>query len=255
MSLVRTAAIVAFAAGLAIAAAPAQATTVYNVVDGFNTVSPSNAVGDVWTYGTFVAPTPGNPIVSSFALLTDYAANNCAGDGPGVACWQAPVTWSRVPLVAKNISGSDPLAVFGTVLQPADVLNVHPGPGYDAVVRFTAQKAGNYKFNGAFTSLDTNPNGNGDGVLVSILNGSNVLFSGANLGVLGSSSLFSGAIALAQGETLDFVVDAKGTYWNDSTGLALDVSVPEPATWGLMIVGFGGMGAMLRRRRSMAACA
>ena len=28
--------------------------------------------------------------------------------------------------------------------------------------------------------------------------------------------------------------------------------VPEPATWGLMIVGFGGLGAMLRRRRQMA---
>jgi hypothetical protein len=27
---------------------------------------------------------------------------------------------------------------------------------------------------------------------------------------------------------------------------------PEPATWGLMLVGFGGLGAMLRRRRSAA---
>jgi hypothetical protein len=28
--------------------------------------------------------------------------------------------------------------------------------------------------------------------------------------------------------------------------------VPEPATWGLMLVGFGGLGAMMRRRRSAA---
>ncbi len=28
--------------------------------------------------------------------------------------------------------------------------------------------------------------------------------------------------------------------------------IPEPATWGLMLVGFGGLGAMLRRRRSVA---
>jgi hypothetical protein len=27
--------------------------------------------------------------------------------------------------------------------------------------------------------------------------------------------------------------------------------VPEPATWGLMIAGFGGMGAVLRRRRAL----
>jgi hypothetical protein len=31
--------------------------------------------------------------------------------------------------------------------------------------------------------------------------------------------------------------------------------VPEPATWGLMLVGFGGLGAMIRRRRSVALAA
>lgn len=33
------------------------------------------------------------------------------------------------------------------------------------------------------------------------------------------------------------------------------VAVPEPATWGLMIVGFGGIGAVLRRRQSMGSVA
>jgi opacity protein-like surface antigen len=32
-------------------------------------------------------------------------------------------------------------------------------------------------------------------------------------------------------------------------------AVPEPATWGLMIMGFGGMGAVLRRRRQATAFA
>jgi hypothetical protein len=31
--------------------------------------------------------------------------------------------------------------------------------------------------------------------------------------------------------------------------------VPEPATWGLMLMGFGGLGAMMRRRRAMALAA
>ncbi|MGZ6018434.1 MAG: PEPxxWA-CTERM sorting domain-containing protein [Phenylobacterium sp.] len=35
------------------------------------------------------------------------------------------------------------------------------------------------------------------------------------------------------------------------TGAALAGGVPEPATWGLMIVGFGGMGAMMRRQRRL----
>jgi hypothetical protein len=33
------------------------------------------------------------------------------------------------------------------------------------------------------------------------------------------------------------------------------LAVPEPATWGLMLVGFGGMGALLRNRRRTAAVA
>jgi hypothetical protein len=32
-------------------------------------------------------------------------------------------------------------------------------------------------------------------------------------------------------------------------------TVPEPAAWALMLVGFGGMGAMLRRRRAQVAFA
>jgi hypothetical protein len=39
------------------------------------------------------------------------------------------------------------------------------------------------------------------------------------------------------------------------SGIGLDTlsgGVPEPATWGLMLVGFGGLGAMMRRRRSAA---
>ncbi|MFI4967048.1 MAG: PEPxxWA-CTERM sorting domain-containing protein [Caulobacterales bacterium] len=31
----------------------------------------------------------------------------------------------------------------------------------------------------------------------------------------------------------------------------LAVAVPEPATWAMLLVGFGGLGAMLRRRRSL----
>ena len=33
------------------------------------------------------------------------------------------------------------------------------------------------------------------------------------------------------------------------------VGVPEPATWGMMIMGFGGIGALMRRRRTVAAAA
>lgn len=42
---------------------------------------------------------------------------------------------------------------------------------------------------------------------------------------------------------------------NSVSGSFSGVAVPEPATWGLMIMGFGGAGAMLRSRRRQAAAA
>lgn len=41
----------------------------------------------------------------------------------------------------------------------------------------------------------------------------------------------------------------------DVQGATLTAMVPEPGTWALMIMGFGGAGAMIRRRRSLAAAA
>jgi len=45
----------------------------------------------------------------------------------------------------------------------------------------------------------------------------------------------------------DFVVDRAYIVAGDATG-----GVPEPATWALMILGFGGAGMALRRRRAIA---
>ena len=49
----------------------------------------------------------------------------------------------------------------------------------------------------------------------------------------------------------------KAIYANNysTQAFAFGGGVPEPATWGLMIVGFGAIGAVLRRRRAAAALA
>jgi hypothetical protein len=53
------------------------------------------------------------------------------------------------------------------------------------------------------------------------------------------------------GQALDsFNAAATGNFGIGGMG-----GVPEPATWGLMLVGFGGAGAMIRRRRAVAAVA
>ena len=47
--------------------------------------------------------------------------------------------------------------------------------------------------------------------------------------------------------------NANGTFGLNTIAYAINGApvggVPEPATWGLMIAGFGGVGAVLRRRR------
>jgi len=51
-------------------------------------------------------------------------------------------------------------------------------------------------------------------------------------------------------------VDVIGKNGNTGViGATLAGGVPEPATWGMMLVGFGGLGAMMRRRRAMTAVA
>ena len=56
--------------------------------------------------------------------------------------------------------------------------------------------------------------------------------------------VMSGATAFQAGPGLDnLTLTARGGGGGD---------VPEPATWGLLIMGFGGIGAMLRRRREVA---
>jgi hypothetical protein len=78
--------------------------------------------------------------------------------------------------------------------------------------------------------------------------------------LLGSFSTFSGAAFTAQNLVVGGLTDGgsytltfQGTVNADETAFIDNVSatgaVPEPAAWTLMILGFGGAGAMLRGRR------
>ena len=63
--------------------------------------------------------------------------------------------------------------------------------------------------------------------------------------------------------TFSVQVDAEHTYLTGTTQVvdpvlltrSLDGAVPEPASWALMILGFGLTGAALRRRRIVAVAA
>jgi len=94
----------------------------------------------------------------------------------------------------------------------------------------------------------------------SYLSAANALWTGAQLSTMdfsavGSGTGFNGLTAgpNAYSVTERFHIVANGQGNAQST---LDITaVPEPATWGLMIVGFGGIGSMVRSNRRRQATA
>jgi choice-of-anchor C domain-containing protein len=96
--------------------------------------------------------------------------------------------------------------------------------------------------------------------------GPRVAIVGANGNVIGSETFNLGLHdpVVWSRRYLTFTADSNstlitfesGTKDNCCYGAAIDnvsVGVPEPAAWALMIVGFGGVGATLRRRRQLPA--
>ncbi|WP_245824682.1 PEPxxWA-CTERM sorting domain-containing protein [Sphingomonas azotifigens] len=87
------------------------------------------------------------------------------------------------------------------------------------------------------------------------------LFTSAFSGTYGSyaQSLFGSTVKLtsisvvdAQGRPIDFTVHStSGTLYDAKGAHAVPSGVPEPASWALLILGFGGVGAAARRRRAM----
>lgn len=242
-----SAASVAIALSLA-AAAPSQAAS-WDAVADFSTTS-STGVNGVWSYGW----------EKSGSVFTPYSTMTQNGGScfSGISCWQSPgpdLAYS-VPLVAKTMGPGT--VNFLTVVQPDDVLNLHPGAtqpdmltDIDSIVLFTAPVTSRYNFSGFFEVLDTNPSG-----VLATAGGIPVFLSGnaAHPDTDGPKSFFSGSQVLAAGQSLEFRVNRDGAIWNDSTGLSVTVSsAPEPATWALMIGGFGLVGAALRRRQAQPA--
>jgi hypothetical protein len=68
----------------------------------------------------------------------------------------------------------------------------------------------------------------------------------------GTNGLFK--VVGDKGETFSSITLSSGANSFEVDNLAI-AGVPEPASWAMMLVGFGGLGALLRRRRGVAAAA
>lgn len=183
------------------------------------------------------------PTFTGAVSAFDTIAAACPGDA-AIAC--ARTGEAGVYKAGTYDSPGTPFYIDG-------FLNLHPDAGGNMpVVQFVAPTAGEYRFNGSFAIHDVSPTG----VDVMAYVGKASQFSS----FLGSGAqAFDFNATLAAGDTVSFLIGPAGNWTYDSTGFSLTVSdvapggVPEPASWALMIMGFGAAGSLLRRRRALMA--
>ena len=210
-----TPATVAFIAPPTATACPTTAP--YDVVADFNIGSNPNCE---FSYGY----TADANVDSAFTLYGRRQVN--AFSTTGIDGWyRADDDQYNVPGIYKN--NNEATQHYVTVTQPTDLLNLHPGiNGERSVIRFTVPSAGLYQVAGRFEGLDTTttdvyvltrPNANG---------ASAQQFSDT-VGSFGDTSEFGFPINLTAGEIVEFSVDSRGNYFNDSTGLTA-VITPAP---------------------------
>lgn len=214
-------------------AAPAHAATVFDAYQSFNG---TNGAGNFsWISSV---PAPGTPTVLS--SVSSCVINN-------TICLGLPSGSANLPGVFKSTG----VASTSHPYQPLDRLLVHPGASSALVGLFIAPSAGDYVFSIAFDNLAggattvsafTNQSGSVSGI------------GGSFLNAVGRSYSVSGGYTLAAGEFIGISVGNAGNFSSDSTGLVFTVTqlapisaVPEPASWAMMIFGFGLVGATMRR--------
>ena len=227
-----------------LAAAPASAVT-YDLYDSFNGLASA---------GNF------NFIQFQDSNLNARSPLNVAGTCyPGVQCltFNGVITTETNLFFLKNVSGATINLGGNNFL--ASTLIFHPGKTYDAGVIFVAPTTGYYRGNAAFSLTTTNtPTGvklsnyklSSSGVMTKL---SDFLLSASK-----RSDSASGTIFLNAGEGMGFGINSNGTLPtsndHDSTSISYQIeAIPEPASWMLLIAGFGMTGAVLRRRPTPAA--
>lgn len=224
-----------FFAGAALAAGPSAAAVV-DPFAAFDLATGALPASD-FVFGTYSGGTV-TPFTSLYSACPLDSRISCAmGVEPSLG-------------VYKNLTGS--YFHQGVSVQVAeDRLLLHPGPTLSSGIGFVAPVAGDYRFAGLFSAQDDAPTGVAVGA-TSL--GEDVLVAQT---MTGGTRSFDFTVSLAQGQAVNFYVGPAGNYSNDTTGLkftatAITAGVPEPATWAMMLAGFGLLGGAMRRRRTMA---
>lgn len=232
---------------------PASAATVlgdYNVYASGNAYISGGSYGDIasgsfananGSGGTnFTSQTTSSSALTGTAqqLSTDYAA--LASTGTATNAWGAmTLTGTQSGTNVFNITGATWAQLYALTFS---------GPGTGAIVNVSGSSLTNY-VNLNFGSLST------DQVVFNFYDATNIAMGGMN--VKGSILAPGASVNISGGSVLGSVISdsfhSEGAMigGNGYQGFSASANaVPEPATWALMIVGFGMIGAAMRRRQA-----
>jgi PEP-CTERM motif len=158
---------------------------------------------------------------------------------------------AAIALMALGVSNANAAVTF------AGSWRVDQGPSWTIVPHaYTGQEAAAFLFGGIaadylISTVDNNPAHINDSAWVSTWGGACGGIDPCGTVVAQDFAVSHGGLYQTYGDTSAYVHDwATGSQYTNYAFLA--GTVPEPASWALMILGFGGIGAMLRRSRAAA---
>ncbi len=231
--------------------AAVQAVGPFSASNDFSTSNPSGQ----WTYGTETS------LGAGFVAFTNHGTAT-SSSAVSIPIWEFSTTGAIQPIIDNNGTSGDLdfSNANDTITIPAHTIGISPSsqagtPQY-ADLRFTAPISGTYALTGYWEGLDQAKTGSPPTTTTDahiLVNGFdapardttiNSYLTQLSFGTVGSPLL----IPVSAGENIDFVVGFGGNSdAKDTTGLVLNIAVPEPAS--LCVLALSGTLLVTGRRR------